>query len=348
MSHLGPAAWPGHFFPHHDHEEIATMASEHRDPATTADASMCLPVEPKGGGGTFFLCPAGTFPAVLIGIIDIGTHLKTFLDGRQAETREVDLVFELDELRPDGTRHLIGVQASMTLREGSKLRELIENLLSAALDNGPSFDVADLLGRACLVGVAQLESRKGNAYHKITTVTSLPRGMPAPQPQNELVFYHTSMGPPPPILETFPHVFEGGQLKPLLAVIESSVERQGQRARAAGTNGNTNVNGPAPRPQPQPEPEPAPEPRPARAASQSKAVRATPKPTPAPAPEPAVDTVQRASAAAAQASRHDQADLIRQAQERFKNSAATVAAPAIKADRFPFQEDDDPVVAGRG
>jgi hypothetical protein len=318
------------------------MASEHRDPATTVDASMRLPVEPKGGG-TFFLCPAGTFPAVLIGIIDIGTHLKTFPDGRQAEIREVDLAFELDELRPDGTRHLIGVQAGLSLREGSKLRELTENLLSTSLDNGQSFDVSDLLGRACLVGVAQSRSAKGNAFHKLSSIMGLPRGMPAPQPQNEPVFYHTSMGPPPPILESFPHVFEGGQLKPLLAVIESSVERQEQRARTTGTSGNINVNGSAPRPQRQPEPEPAPGPKPARATSQPKPVRATPKPTPG----PVEDRVQRASAAAAQASRRDQEDLIGQAQERSKNSAATAVAPT-QSDRFPFQEDVDPVVAGQG
>jgi outer membrane biosynthesis protein TonB len=285
---------------------------------------------------------------VLIGIIDIGTHLKTFPDGRQAEIREVDLAFELDELRPDGTRHLIGVQATLSMREGSNLRELTENLMSTSLDNGQSFDVSDLLGRACLVGVAQSKSAKGNAFHKISSIMGLPRGMPAPQPQNEPVFYHTSMGSPPPILESFPHVFEGGQLKPLLAVIESSVERQEQRARTAETSGNTNVNGSAPRPQRQPEPEPAPEPKPARATSQPKPVRATPKPTAEPTPEPVEDRVQQASAAAAQASQRDRADLIRQAQKRFKNSAATAAAPTTKADRFPFQEDDDPVVAGPG
>jgi hypothetical protein len=291
--------------------------------------------------GPYIPCPSGQHAGVLVGVIDIGTHHEVFPDGKEDVFRQLVLVWEATEVeREDGEPQLLAIQARMSIRQNTKLRGLLEDWLGDEF-NPERFDPRTLLGRTALLNVIQKRSNKDRPYHRITTVMGLPPRMPVSTARTAPVFYSTSQGEPPEQLRSFPYVFINHTLRPIIEAIETSAERQAQQARAAGTNGNTNVIGSAPRPQRQPEPEPAPEPKPARATSQPRPVRATPKPT----PELVDDTVQRAGAAAAQASRRDQADLIRQAQERFKNRAVAAAAPA---DRFPFQEDDDPVVADQG
>ena len=134
----------------------------------------------SSGGGDFEVVPAGNHPAVLVSIIDLGTHEETF-NGKKKKQHKVHLTWELpDEKKANGESHVIGREYTQSLNEKAAMRAMIEAWFDKPLKDNEVFDITVLLGRACMVSVLN-EEKNGKTYSKIKSIGSIPKQMPKPK-----------------------------------------------------------------------------------------------------------------------------------------------------------------------
>lgn len=121
---------------------------------------------PTGGEeGTWEPPPAENQPAMLVGVIDLGTHPSEF----QGETRDrplVYLVWELTTARKSGTtaNHTIGQLFTNSFHKKAGLRAMVEKLLKRQIPDGEEFDLRTLFSVPCFVDVKvkEITTRKGD------------------------------------------------------------------------------------------------------------------------------------------------------------------------------------------
>lgn len=141
----------------------------------------------KGGGGSE-VPPAGAHPAVLIAIIDLGTHEDEY-NGKPSYPRQVLFVWELTTEKLAGTKsrnhvlardYTIGYSGEVILGPKNGLRKMLEGWRGKAYGEGDDIDIAAPLGRSCVLTVKHGESAKKNTYAKIESVTPVPKGLAVP------------------------------------------------------------------------------------------------------------------------------------------------------------------------
>lgn len=143
----------------------------------------------------FTLVPPGAHPAVCVQVIDIGIQAG----GKFAPTRKVYLRWQIPGERvqwtKDGVDHegaaAIGRTFTLSLSDKSNLRPVLESwrgkkFTDAELDG---FDIKNVLGAACLVQVTHGAMHDGKAFAKVATVMSMPKGMPKPHQEGELLYF---------------------------------------------------------------------------------------------------------------------------------------------------------------
>src|SRR5436190_14013268 len=97
----------------------------------------------KGGGeGGFAKAPPGNHAAVLVAIVDMGTHWNEF-GGERKKQHKIYLVWELVGEQVAGTNrnHVIGVDLTYSLNEKAKLRKWIEARRGKPLPEDVEFDI---------------------------------------------------------------------------------------------------------------------------------------------------------------------------------------------------------------
>src|SRR5579859_3411511 len=106
-------------------------------------------------GGDFEIPPAGNHPAVLIAMIDLGTHTEDF-QGKQTEAHKVFLVWELTEEKCAGynRNHVIGRDYTLSLHEKAGLRKMLEGWRGRKYNTGEEINVSKVLGQPCFLNVS--------------------------------------------------------------------------------------------------------------------------------------------------------------------------------------------------
>lgn len=137
----------------------------------------------KGSDEGFEKAPPGNHPAVLVGMIDMGTQVSEFNGQAKAEHRAY-FVYELvQEKNAAGKSHIIAIDLNLTLNEykgsKSKLRKFIEARTGKQISDGSDYDILQELGQPVLLNVVM----KGD-FPKIDAVGSVPKGMSVPAPTN--------------------------------------------------------------------------------------------------------------------------------------------------------------------
>lgn len=136
-------------------------------------------------GKTYQLAPEGNHRAVCIGVYDLGTH-----DGGQyGPKRKIRIVWELvDEEMGDGRPFIVGRDFTMSLGDRSRLKPILESWRGRAFtpEELKRFDVANLLGKSCLVNVVH-QKPADRVYANVNTVSQLPKGMSKAEPRNPLI-----------------------------------------------------------------------------------------------------------------------------------------------------------------
>ena len=139
----------------------------------------------SGGTGDFEIPPAETLPAVLIGLVDLGTQEHAY--GDQVERkRKVYLVWELTSEKKSGStqNHVIARDYTLSLDAKAHLRAVADALRGKPLADGESINLRKMLGRPCLVAVEHGKTGKGRDFARVKSVAQPVRGMAVPPAQN--------------------------------------------------------------------------------------------------------------------------------------------------------------------
>jgi len=152
------------------------------------------------GGGNFEPAPAGTHAAVCTQIIDMGMQ-----DGGQyGPKHRLRVAWEISEKRDDGKPHIVSQMFTVSLNEKAALRKTLESWRGRAFTKQElaGFDLENVLGKPCLLNVIH-EQNGDRTYANIASISPLPKGMDAPEPEGELLVYSCD-APDPAVLEKLP------------------------------------------------------------------------------------------------------------------------------------------------
>lgn len=136
------------------------------------------------GGGDYEQPDPGTYVGVCFRICDLGTQHSDF-NGEERIVNQILVSWELPgELMKDGRPFAVSKFFTNSLHEKATLRKDLaawrgRDFTESELE---AFDLASILGKACLVSVVL--STKGKS--KVQAVLALPKGTPAPKATNEL------------------------------------------------------------------------------------------------------------------------------------------------------------------
>lgn len=154
----------------------------------------------------FELPPAGTQPAAVVGVIDLGTHTRKYKDEKTGKdklkpNREIFLVFELRKRRTDGTPFVVGRAYTYSISDKAALTPVLTSLYGGDPQEMISEDglAADLPGRNCLVDIQHKKGTGNNAnktFANVKGVMASPEGIPAFTPEMGPVTFE--LGQPEP------------------------------------------------------------------------------------------------------------------------------------------------------
>jgi len=142
--------------------------------------------------GTFEPCPAGTYPARLVRLIDMGTQPVTF-EGRTTHARKVLLSWEITdpELRRDDDRpYVVSKRYTASLHERASLRRDLAAWRGRdfTAEELKRFDTAALLDAPCLLGVTHT-SKGDRTFANVGSLARMPRSMPCPAATEALLHF---------------------------------------------------------------------------------------------------------------------------------------------------------------
>lgn len=147
--------------------------------------------------GTFEPCPAGSYMARCVRIIDLGTQ-ETEFQGKTLQQKKALLSWEvLDEeaRRDDGEPFLLSKRYTASLHEKAALRKDLASWRGR--DFSPEelagFNLKNVLGRECFLSVVHVE-KDGKTFANIAAIMKLPKGATAPEGcgQEELLLWDMS------------------------------------------------------------------------------------------------------------------------------------------------------------
>ncbi len=141
------------------------------------------------------LIPSGTHIARCYSMIHIG-NVHWEWQGEQKVSNKIRLTFELpNEMRDFGGEMkpmVISKEYTLSLHEKSNLRKDLESWRGEAFSGSPRFDVTDMLGKECMLGIMHKTGKTGNEYATISSISKLANGMTCPEQFNpDFIFnYH--------------------------------------------------------------------------------------------------------------------------------------------------------------
>lgn len=199
---------------------------------------MSWTIQGNPGGGE--KAPIGNHPAVLVGIIDLGTQWQNGYNGEPGKwEHRAFFVWELvQEKKANGFNHTIGIDLKLSFHEKSKLRKWVEARSGKRYEAAADFDVSAELGQPCLLNV--VANAKG--YPKVDNVGPLPKGMTVPTPMCTPTAIPFKAAAEPEIPTWVPWLY--GQR--IQDVIGDAKENGGKEGGTQAGNGQASVGSTAP------------------------------------------------------------------------------------------------------
>lgn len=147
----------------------------------------------SGEGGDFELPPSGMHPAILVGLIDLGTHTREF-NGEKTDQHKLFMVWELTaENDSKGQNFVVGQDYTFSLNKKAKLRGIVEGFLGHMLADGEDFDVALMLGQPCVLNVMEGKSGSGKKFSDVAGVGKPMKGQTVPPATREVFAFSLTM-----------------------------------------------------------------------------------------------------------------------------------------------------------
>lgn len=131
------------------------------------------------GEGDFEMPPPGTHPAILVGLIDLGTHASTF---DPTKTRhKILFIWELTaEADSKGQNFLVLSDYTWSLNSKAALRSIVEGFKGKSLADGEEYDLGLMLGQPCMINLKEGTSAKGKSFMEVSSVSPPMRGLTVP------------------------------------------------------------------------------------------------------------------------------------------------------------------------
>lgn len=156
-----------------------------------------MPLTFKTSGGSDFKgLPAGTHIAVCNLVADVGIQPGSGMF--PAPKHQIYVRFEVpaeriswekDNVKYEGPQ-VIGQFFTASMNEKANLRKQLESWRGVAFtdEQAEAFDVSTILGKPCMLSVVEKPSGD-KVYSNIKAISGLPKGIPAPNPENDLLYY---------------------------------------------------------------------------------------------------------------------------------------------------------------
>ena len=156
-------------------------------------------VSENTGGAAFTPCPAGTYQARCIRLIDMGTQTTDY-QGETKTARKVLMGFEIldtEVRRDDGQPHVVSKRFTASLHEKAALRKTLVSWKGK--DFTPTelkaFDLAAVLGKTCLIALVD-SAKDGKTYTNIAAIMAAPKGTTPPEGTCNEPLVHWDMAAP--------------------------------------------------------------------------------------------------------------------------------------------------------
>ncbi len=171
-------------------------------------------------GGSWLL-PKGHHPAVLMVLIDLGTHSVEW-QGVVRPVRQTLLCWQVGLRRPDGTPHVVSEPYKLSRSPHSRLLNMISRWRRVDYLPRGQVRLEELLGNMARLTISHAVSATGHTYARLDRAAALARSEPVPVGTfNEVFVYRIKQGRLPEFFWR-PSVY--GQ--PLTDSINSSRERR--------------------------------------------------------------------------------------------------------------------------
>ena len=130
----------------------------------------------RGSSGDYEMAPEGTQQAVCCDVVDLGDHPNPYKPGKTQ--RKILVVWQLETIKADGTRHLTHKRYTLSLDERAVLGHDLESwrgkhFTKEELDG---FDVERLVGANALLNIIH-NTAGDKTYANVASVSPLARGM---------------------------------------------------------------------------------------------------------------------------------------------------------------------------
>lgn len=202
-----------------------------------SDQSIWEQEAAKGGEqGEWETCPAGSFPASIVGLFDIGTQTEFNRQKNEAyDVRQLILVLELQKNDSKGNHFIKAEKFTWSLRDNSNWCALVTGLTGRKFVEGEKFDPRKLVGHPCMATVVHTAgtTKKGKAttYANLQTIAPYPDGFPIPKDYRPPVIWSVLEGKPLPDVSWVPNVYG----KSLETLVENSKEWAAGKVPASAT-----------------------------------------------------------------------------------------------------------------
>lgn len=135
---------------------------------------------------------ADTYPAVCVGVVDLGEqHSEKFKNYQQKVMFLFEIIGETVDVDGEAKPRWLSKEFTLSLGEKSNLAKTITAWTGREItddENENGFDVSTLLGRKALVVVTCKESDNGT-FNDITVITSPPKMIQIPDAQSEQLMF---------------------------------------------------------------------------------------------------------------------------------------------------------------
>lgn len=163
---------------------------------------------------TYTPAPEGVHQAVCVDVIDLGMLKSLFPDeknGKEKFQHKVNVVWQIEELRDDGKRHLLYKRYTLSLHEKAALRHDLESWRGRAFtfDELVGFDVEKLKAANCFVNVQHKKSQDGSrTYANVVSIMPVPKNLKLPKLEALDYVRVVPETPPAPAAQEPPHADE--------------------------------------------------------------------------------------------------------------------------------------------
>jgi hypothetical protein len=131
-------------------------------------------------GQTYAPAPEGVHQAVCVDVIDLGM-MDVEWQGKKKQQHKINVVWQISELRDDGSRYRLFKRYTLSLSDKANLRKDLESWRGRAFteDELRGFDVERLIGVNCLLNIVHRKSNDGTrTYANVVSIMPLVKGMP--------------------------------------------------------------------------------------------------------------------------------------------------------------------------